>query len=182
MPELGPYGSVRGARGNSRPYREIARRWILIIPRRGDTRSLWRCPRLRPRAASMIAPCDGSRPCFTGMNPRHLLAHHRLRLMLQSRHSDGCPAIEVGRCPADASRAIGSRCHVRSRRSASGARPGATLQASRGTRAPMLKAHRHMVGSFAAFLQAAASESLLGAFMLAKRHALGQLTRAGFDV
>ena len=22
MPELGPYGSVRGARGNSRPYRE----------------------------------------------------------------------------------------------------------------------------------------------------------------
>ena len=26
MPELGPYGSVRGARGNSRPYRE-SRRW-----------------------------------------------------------------------------------------------------------------------------------------------------------
>jgi hypothetical protein len=25
MPELGPYGSVRGARGNSRPYRES---WI----------------------------------------------------------------------------------------------------------------------------------------------------------
>src|SRR5271169_6095511 len=24
MPELGPYGSVRGARGNSRPYREHA--------------------------------------------------------------------------------------------------------------------------------------------------------------
>jgi hypothetical protein len=23
MPELGPYGSVRGARGNSRPYREL---------------------------------------------------------------------------------------------------------------------------------------------------------------
>ena len=22
MPELGPYGSVRGARGNSRPYRD----------------------------------------------------------------------------------------------------------------------------------------------------------------
>jgi hypothetical protein len=26
MPELGPYGSVRGARGNSRPYRESGRR------------------------------------------------------------------------------------------------------------------------------------------------------------
>jgi hypothetical protein len=25
MPELGPYGSVRGARGNSRPYRESER-------------------------------------------------------------------------------------------------------------------------------------------------------------
>src|SRR5207248_8955941 len=25
MPELGPYGSVRGARGNSRPYRESAK-------------------------------------------------------------------------------------------------------------------------------------------------------------
>ena len=25
MPELGPYGSVRGARGNSRPYRESRR-------------------------------------------------------------------------------------------------------------------------------------------------------------
>jgi len=25
MPELGPYGSVRGARGNSRPYRESNR-------------------------------------------------------------------------------------------------------------------------------------------------------------
>jgi hypothetical protein len=25
MPELGPYGSVRGARGNSRPYRESGR-------------------------------------------------------------------------------------------------------------------------------------------------------------
>jgi hypothetical protein len=26
LPELGPYGSVRGARGNSRPYRD--QRWI----------------------------------------------------------------------------------------------------------------------------------------------------------
>jgi hypothetical protein len=25
MPELGPYGSVRGARGNSRPYRDSNR-------------------------------------------------------------------------------------------------------------------------------------------------------------
>ncbi|SHK66578.1 hypothetical protein SAMN05444321_0246 [Bradyrhizobium lablabi] len=28
MPELGPYGSVRGARGNSRPYRESDRRRV----------------------------------------------------------------------------------------------------------------------------------------------------------
>jgi len=28
MPELGPYGSVRGARGNSRPYRESGRRGV----------------------------------------------------------------------------------------------------------------------------------------------------------
>src|ERR1700716_523937 len=28
MPELGPYGSVRGARGNSRPYRESERRTV----------------------------------------------------------------------------------------------------------------------------------------------------------
>src|SRR5437867_5562896 len=28
MPELGPYGSVRGARGNSRPYRESGRRKV----------------------------------------------------------------------------------------------------------------------------------------------------------
>jgi len=47
MPELGPYGSVRGARGNSRPYRDShgqtvktalltqSRLWILqaIIPK-----------------------------------------------------------------------------------------------------------------------------------------------------
>ena len=28
MPELGPYGSVRGARGNSRPYRESNRHTV----------------------------------------------------------------------------------------------------------------------------------------------------------
>ena len=35
MPELGPYGSVRGARGNSRPYRD--RVWYTL-----ETSSLWR--------------------------------------------------------------------------------------------------------------------------------------------
>jgi hypothetical protein len=30
MPELGPYGSVRGARGNSRPYRESERRTLKV--------------------------------------------------------------------------------------------------------------------------------------------------------
>ena len=28
MPELGPYGSVRGAVGNSRPYREHSPQWL----------------------------------------------------------------------------------------------------------------------------------------------------------
>ena len=40
MPELGPYGSVRGARGNSRPYRESgepARKTALLTQgRHGD--------------------------------------------------------------------------------------------------------------------------------------------------
>jgi hypothetical protein len=30
MPELGPYGSVRGARGNSRPYRDSCRRAVKV--------------------------------------------------------------------------------------------------------------------------------------------------------
>ena len=32
MPELGPYGSVRGARGNSRPYRESG--WQRVLTAR----------------------------------------------------------------------------------------------------------------------------------------------------
>ena len=40
MPELGPYGSVRGARGNSRPYRESRRG-------RGQTDAIDRAPRGR---------------------------------------------------------------------------------------------------------------------------------------
>ena len=31
MPELGSYGSVRGARGNSRPYRESHRRAVKVM-------------------------------------------------------------------------------------------------------------------------------------------------------
>jgi hypothetical protein len=45
MPELGPYGSVRGARSNARPYRD--QRWILAYdglsandPGRVKTRSV----------------------------------------------------------------------------------------------------------------------------------------------
>jgi hypothetical protein len=30
MPELGPYGSMRGARGNLRPYRDHGPRFILF--------------------------------------------------------------------------------------------------------------------------------------------------------
>ena len=39
MPELGPYGSVRGARGNSRPYRESdwpTAKATLLTPTRRD--------------------------------------------------------------------------------------------------------------------------------------------------
>jgi hypothetical protein len=32
MPELRPYGSVRGARGNSRPYRDSG--WLIVKPPR----------------------------------------------------------------------------------------------------------------------------------------------------
>jgi pimeloyl-ACP methyl ester carboxylesterase len=45
MPELGPYGSVRGARGNSRPYRDSGRRAVrstLLTPSRHC--ALDRCP------------------------------------------------------------------------------------------------------------------------------------------
>ena len=42
MPELGPYGSVRGARGNSRPYRESDRRTV-----KGDAIDLARTLRQR---------------------------------------------------------------------------------------------------------------------------------------
>src|ERR1700726_2087852 len=31
MPELGPYGSVRGARGNSRPYRDSDRQTVKAV-------------------------------------------------------------------------------------------------------------------------------------------------------
>jgi hypothetical protein len=47
MPELGSYGSVRGAAGNSRPYRERRRCWAshtLMRPaseKRQGTKSRW---------------------------------------------------------------------------------------------------------------------------------------------
>ena len=43
MPELGPYGSVRGARGNSRPYRESHRG-----PAKPTRMTLRRHPSARP--------------------------------------------------------------------------------------------------------------------------------------
>ena len=54
MPELGPYGSVRGARGDSRPYRESRASWpsgLLLTPNGSRSPSahfvlqaLWRLP------------------------------------------------------------------------------------------------------------------------------------------
>jgi hypothetical protein len=46
MPELGPYGSVRGAQGNSRPYRESRR-----DPLKPTRMMLWTAPTLRHRSA-----------------------------------------------------------------------------------------------------------------------------------
>jgi hypothetical protein len=46
MPELGPYGSVRGARGNSRPYRDsnADRLRLRILTRSGHRLSHARDP------------------------------------------------------------------------------------------------------------------------------------------
>jgi hypothetical protein len=51
MPELGPYGSVRGARGNSRPYRESG--WPTVkVPRMTRLR-LW------PQEEPTVTSTDG---------------------------------------------------------------------------------------------------------------------------
>jgi hypothetical protein len=62
MPELGPYGSVRGARGNSRPYRES---WISSLPRAafGTKRTfvnlfMWLGAKAFSRAVSTRGVCD----------------------------------------------------------------------------------------------------------------------------
>jgi hypothetical protein len=54
MPELGPYGSVRGAAGNSRPYRE-----------RGGANL--RCP-LYPRKRTFLGMSTMSAKCHNGTN------------------------------------------------------------------------------------------------------------------
>jgi hypothetical protein len=59
MPELGPYGSVRGARGNSRPYRESERRTVrtaLLTVRPEGADHQWR--RIPPRELSIDLVAD----------------------------------------------------------------------------------------------------------------------------
>src|SRR5258708_32486010 len=53
MPELGPYGSVRGARGNSRPYRDSDRLIVRTarMTRCGDRRASCLSADLTPSAA-----------------------------------------------------------------------------------------------------------------------------------
>ena len=53
MPELGPYGSVRGARGNSRPYRDPASEADIPI-------ILTRLLSRGPSEASKVARCAGA--------------------------------------------------------------------------------------------------------------------------
>src|SRR5262245_55658452 len=52
MPELGPYGSVRGARGNSRPYRERSS-VVQLLCVRNETRAT----ASRKRAAHDLDEC-----------------------------------------------------------------------------------------------------------------------------
>jgi hypothetical protein len=56
MPELGSYGSVRGARGNSRPYRESGRRSV-------KSALLTQCM-VRPCVASGFRRAGGKRSCI----------------------------------------------------------------------------------------------------------------------
>src|SRR5450756_313011 len=57
MPELGPYGSVRGARGNSRPYRE-PRSFSEVGGRIREVRST---PDSRHRQAAPACPKSANR-------------------------------------------------------------------------------------------------------------------------
>ena len=60
MPELGPYGSVRGARGNSRPYRESE---LHAVKATRMIRNGRQADRVLLRIVSSFAPkaqCDGA--------------------------------------------------------------------------------------------------------------------------
>jgi hypothetical protein len=70
MPELGSYGSVRGARGNSRPYRESDRRTVKMT-RLTHCRS----PLAEHRCIGVAPKRNLSRKCFcrgTGGQPPYL--------------------------------------------------------------------------------------------------------------
>src|SRR5271154_4621530 len=55
MPELGPYGSVRGARGNSRPYRESGSRTVRMTRLTQMYGPAVRCKRFVELAVSGLA-------------------------------------------------------------------------------------------------------------------------------
>jgi hypothetical protein len=59
MLELGPYGSVRGARGNSRPYREPGPNSDLRV------------------AARLLPPCHGHSKCRLGQQGPPAITAHR---------------------------------------------------------------------------------------------------------
>ena len=61
MPELGSHGSVRGARGNSRPYRESRRHSVKPTPpRRAGRRGVVK--RITANKATAIVLWDGRKP------------------------------------------------------------------------------------------------------------------------
>jgi hypothetical protein len=65
MPELGPYGSVRGARGDSRPYRESERRVVKVTRlTHSRPRTFGRIP-LAEAAMRAIANCGWG--CYTAL-------------------------------------------------------------------------------------------------------------------
>ena len=75
MPELGPYGSVRGARGNSRPYRESRRGHGQTDANDPERTCFKKIGTGTPSRAKGTPPCDAahSSSCLAVLNGGPLL-------------------------------------------------------------------------------------------------------------